>query len=191
MKSEFLLSFLTTTRVRTKQEHVTWVTFMAEEQKVASVREGSQDLAPDKEMQPASEGRTWQPVLPVEPSSSPFRWGLQKARTLLQPSCHFPWNKVWGHRGESAGKAAIYWCCYLHHDLVPSWSGKTGTKDPRRWFGFFLVRKKPKNKQDCVCNGFWVNEPWALAPALPSLLLLRWLWLCLFTGSWWTWHLMF
>lgn len=58
---------------------------MAEEQKVASVREGSQDLAPDKEMQPASEGRTWQPVLPVEPSSSPFRWGLQNPPAAFMP----------------------------------------------------------------------------------------------------------
>lgn len=34
---------------------------------VRAVRTWHQELSPDKEMRPASKGRTWQPVLPVEP----------------------------------------------------------------------------------------------------------------------------
>lgn len=88
---------------------------MAEEQKAASAQGqpgfGTRSHRPIRKhcLQPANEGRSWQPALPVEPSSSPIIWGLQKAGTLLQPSCHFPRNKVLGHPDGWTGKAALYW----------------------------------------------------------------------------------
>lgn len=137
---------------------MTRVTFVAE---AASVREGSQDLAsepsPDKETQPASKGRTWQPVLPAGPSSSASDGVCRKHQhscslhaTLLRAKCGGIWEGAQGKQPfTGSGICTMIW--------YPAGLGKQAPRTQDSGLDFLSEKKKkikPKKKEDWVHDGF-------------------------------------
>lgn len=52
---------------------------------------------------------------------------------------------------------------------MPNWSGKTGTKDPRQWLGFFKLGKKNRKANKTVCKGLSKGRvSTCSSPTLPS-----------------------
>lgn len=103
---------------------------------VRAVRTWHQEPSPDKEMQPASKARTWQPVLLLNPAPEPSD-GASESTNPPAAFMPLPLEQSMGAPRRVHRESSHLLGVLLHHDLVPNWSGKTGIKDPRWWFGFF------------------------------------------------------